>query len=240
MIHSLQDLSVERQFARLPSVQATANATKTLTVADAPLQIFTGTTAGQIVQMPDATTLIAGVMYEIANQSTAPIRVNDGALSPALLVWLSQGRRVRLYLQDNSTQGGVWIADANQSGANHNYNVSAGPTTNNSQVTYVSAVSFTTEILPPAEYELTWYSYFTVANNNRAADFQVLEGATQIYQQSFWIGPLAANGRVMAGGYFKRTLAAAGSFTYALQFRVGTSGGTTVTVNNSNLKINRL
>lgn len=239
MIHSLQDLSVERQFARLPSVQATANATKTLTVADAPLQIFTGTTAGQIVQMPDATTLIAGVMYEIANQSTAPIRVNDGALSPALLVWLSQGRRVRLYLQDNSTQAGVWIIDANQSGANHNYNSSAGPTTNNSQATYVSAVSFTTEVLPPAEYELTWYSYFTVANNNRAADFRVLEGATQIYQQSFWIGPLAAAGRVMAGGYFKRTLAAEGSFTYALQFRVGTSGGTTVTVNNSSLRLNR-
>lgn len=239
MIHYLQDLQIERQYARLPSVQATANTTKVLTVADAPLQIFTGTTAGQIVQMPNATTLIPGVMYEVVNQSTAPIRINDGAGTPALLVWLSQLRRARLYLQDNSTQAGVWVIDANQGGANHNYNFSAGPTTNNSQVTYVSAVSFTTEILPPAEYEFTWYSYFNVANNNRNVDYRVLEGATQIHQQSFWIGPRAVNGRIMAGGYFTRTLAAAGSFTYDLQFRVGTSGGTTVTVNNSNLRLNR-
>lgn len=57
--------------------QATANSTLTLTVADAQIQEFTGTTAGQIVQLPAVSTLNASTTYTVSNLSTQSIAVNS-------------------------------------------------------------------------------------------------------------------------------------------------------------------
>lgn len=56
--------------------QATANSTLTLVVGDAYQQTFTGTTAGQIVQLP-TTSIVAGQGFQIVNLSNQSITVNS-------------------------------------------------------------------------------------------------------------------------------------------------------------------
>lgn len=58
--------------------QATANSTLTLVVGDAFLQVFTGTTAGQIVSLA-TTSIVAGQGYFLVNLSNQSITVNSSA-----------------------------------------------------------------------------------------------------------------------------------------------------------------
>ena len=66
--------------------QATAASTLTLTVSDAFQQFFTGTTAGQIVQMPVTSTLVNGMSYLITNNSTQNITVNSSGSNQIAIV----------------------------------------------------------------------------------------------------------------------------------------------------------
>ena len=75
--------------------QATANSTLALVVGDAGLQEFTGSTPGQIVQMPDVTTLGPNKGWNslISNKSTQTIAVNSSGGNliytvPAATDWL--------------------------------------------------------------------------------------------------------------------------------------------------------
>lgn len=56
---------------------ATSAATTTLTVTSAQQQFFTGTTLGQIIQMPVTSTLVTGFSYTLVNNSTVGIIVNS-------------------------------------------------------------------------------------------------------------------------------------------------------------------
>lgn len=56
--------------------QATANSTLVLVVGDAEQQYFTGTTSGQIVQLP-TTSIVAGQSYTIINLSTQTVTVQS-------------------------------------------------------------------------------------------------------------------------------------------------------------------
>jgi len=241
MIHSIQDLSIERQFARLPSIQATAAGTKALTVASEPTQIFTGTTSGQVVSLPDATTLILGVMYEIINQSTAPIRIND--FGGVLLAWLSPGRRARVLVRDISTQSGVWVADAVQYGANSFLNETAGPITNASNTTWVNAASFTTDDLPPVDYQIQVQSFFSASANYRSPQYRIVANGTPIGNIYSVMSGLTGG----ANGYYnfivlkKVSGTLSGVTTLALQFRNnGARGNATITVINNILRFFRV
>lgn len=59
------------------ATQATAASTLILTVASKMVQEFTGSTAGQIVQMPVTSTLGIGQPWRISNKSTQTIAVNS-------------------------------------------------------------------------------------------------------------------------------------------------------------------
>lgn len=87
--------------------QATAASTVTLTSADLNLQYFTGTTANQILQMPSASTLALAAFYQIINQSTQSITINDG--SGALLFSLDSSSIGFLTLQLNGSTAGTWV-----------------------------------------------------------------------------------------------------------------------------------
>jgi len=89
------------------TTQATANSTLTLSVASTGHQQFTGTTAGQIVKMPVATTLLTGHEYWIINDSTKSITIQNN--SAGTILTLEQTRRCKIVLKDNSTAAGVWI-----------------------------------------------------------------------------------------------------------------------------------
>jgi len=69
-------------------------------------QVFTGTTAGQNVDFPDATTLDVGRVFVIWNDSTQVVAVNNN--SSALLVNVPGTYRGIFTLTDNSTSAGVW------------------------------------------------------------------------------------------------------------------------------------
>lgn len=84
-----------------------SNSTVTLTTASASIQIYSGTTAGQIVKMPDATTLVIGAEYEIRNNGSQTIAVQDNAGGALDTTPTSTGVTV-LKLQTNATAAGTW------------------------------------------------------------------------------------------------------------------------------------
>ena len=88
-------------------VNTVAASTLTLTAASNEGQIFTGTTGGQIVQLPDATTLAIGKTYSFINKSDPLIRINDGA--GAFETILLPTKQAEVTLIDNTSAGGVWF-----------------------------------------------------------------------------------------------------------------------------------
>lgn len=159
--------------------QALAASTLTLTVADQLMQIFTGSTAAQVVKLPDATTLSKGWKYEFYNQGTVPLSVLDG--NNAALVTLAQTSVLLLALVDNSTAAGQWVFIQFFSGVASgivNYNVVATATFT---TTSTSDVLLTTmSVSPTAGTYAVWFtcswslsassaiSRFTIYNNGVA------------------------------------------------------------------------
>jgi len=89
------------------TTQATTASTLTLTVASTGHQQFTGTTAGQIVKLGDATTYLTGQEWWVINDATQSISVRDNAGTQLIL--LNASPRARIILKDNSTSAGAWI-----------------------------------------------------------------------------------------------------------------------------------
>ena len=85
---------------------ATANTTTSLTISSTAQQVFTGSTAGQIVQLPDATTLSVGHVYIIWNQSTVDITIQDAGTTSQLV--LGPSRQAIFTLLTNGTTAGSW------------------------------------------------------------------------------------------------------------------------------------
>jgi hypothetical protein len=78
----------------------------TLTVASVPSYVITGS-GGQIIQLPDATTLANGAIFEFNNnQSSGAITVNNN--SATLIVSVPSGGYVQITLLSNSTAAGSW------------------------------------------------------------------------------------------------------------------------------------
>ena len=88
--------------------QAVANGTLSLVASSNSNQYFTGTTAGQIVKLPDATTLLNGRVYYIWNQSTQPITVRDNGNN--LIRTVNADTFARFHLMSNATSNGTWAA----------------------------------------------------------------------------------------------------------------------------------
>jgi len=86
----------------------TGASTTVMTVTSTSQYIFTGSTVGKIMQLPNATTLLPGLMYTFWNQSTVlvTIKLND---TTSTLFTVSAGEQVTTILQDNSTSNGTWV-----------------------------------------------------------------------------------------------------------------------------------
>lgn len=86
---------------------ATSNSTLTLSVSSTKVQIFTGSTVGQIIKLPNATTLLPGHIFWIFNNSTVQIsfQYNDGSNTTII----PPGKSTEVLLTDNSTSPGIWI-----------------------------------------------------------------------------------------------------------------------------------
>jgi len=80
--------------------------TISLVATDNSQQRFTGVTAGQLVDLPDATTLLLGRMFVVWNDSTQSVDVRNG--TGASLIVVPAGFRAILTVADISTAAGVW------------------------------------------------------------------------------------------------------------------------------------
>jgi hypothetical protein len=103
----VEGLSDILSFRTQASVLATSASTLTLTTTSPWTIIFTGTTAGQIVDLQDATTISVGYQQSIQNNSTQSIAVND-ATNATPLITLTPGQRVLAILQVAGTIAGTW------------------------------------------------------------------------------------------------------------------------------------
>lgn len=86
----------------------TANTTTTLTSANAGVIGYSGSTAGQIVRLPDATTLTVGAVYEIRNTASVTIAIQDNAGGALSTVPAVSGAVVAI-LVANANAAGTWF-----------------------------------------------------------------------------------------------------------------------------------
>jgi len=152
-----------------------ANTTTVLTNADSSIQYVTGTSANQIMRLPDATTLIVGQMYEIRNRnttSTVLVANNGGAAldtTPAV-----SGVSV-CHLLDNSNSNGTW--DVRTRFKPYAQEVSATASQIITSTTDVAVTSMT--ITPPAgTYRVTFDSAITMANSSATLGLAIYAGGT--------------------------------------------------------------
>lgn len=133
---------------------ATTGGTTTLTASSANIQRFTGT-AGQILVLPDATTLTNAKSFDILNDCTTAtgaisIRTNGGAY----LTLVPQTGKATIILEDNGTTAGVWSVEVsvpNISGLtiiNSTNSFTAGQYLTNGVSTYVLSKADSRATLP--------------------------------------------------------------------------------------------
>jgi hypothetical protein len=87
---------------------ATAGSTTTLVSTSPVVNVFTGTLA-QTVKLPDATTIASGYMYEIRNNSTGLVTLQDG--NAGAIVVIPSNCSAYCTLITAGTVAGVWEAD---------------------------------------------------------------------------------------------------------------------------------
>lgn len=85
---------------------ATANQTTQMVASDPYIFETTGSTVGQIVRLPNATTLDVGRHFFFFNEASVPITVQNYGGTGSLIIQ-AESNAVRV-LRDNSTQAGVW------------------------------------------------------------------------------------------------------------------------------------
>lgn len=95
-----------RGFATDLTTIVTSASTTQILSTDAHAYVATGSTSGQILKLPDATTLRIGHEYWIINESTVQITVQQfGGSNPVII---NTNGSLRYVLRDNSTSAGVW------------------------------------------------------------------------------------------------------------------------------------
>jgi hypothetical protein len=85
-----------------------------LTASSRLLHVYTGSTSGQIVKLPAATTLQVGHRYEVWNVSNQTVVIQNNAGTSIFAI--SAAQKTWFILQDNSTAAGVWLFEANFQG----------------------------------------------------------------------------------------------------------------------------
>jgi hypothetical protein len=103
-----EDLLQYSRHAPYNTITTLSAGTIVWTSATKSLQFFQGAVSGQIIQLPNATTLSGGWQYEIWNLGSATItfKFNDGTT----FTTLGQNSYVKIILQDPSTAKGGWSA----------------------------------------------------------------------------------------------------------------------------------
>lgn len=218
------------------TVQATAATTTILTNVSNFRYVFTGTTAGQIVRLPNATTLENFHEYMIQNRSTQNITVQDNAAATVLVVGAE--KTVIFSLSDNTTSSGVWRPFSEGVAGNYlQVATDAAETSTTSTVTYSTKLTITTPSLPVGNYYATFQMRMRVNNANRNAQVQMTDNAGVLFDCLPFI-PNVAGIHIVNGFYLFSGIS--GAHTINVDFRVGGAGGTTVFMSSAQLAFWRI
>lgn len=223
----------------LGSVQATTNSIKTLTRTSNTQQIFTGTTAGQRINLPVATTLINSHVFEIWNLSSQNLDIRNAA--GTLLATIKPNGRTTAILYDNSTSNGTWaftytLDNGNVFGTQLFYQEDNTETSNNSTTTWANKVTLTTPSLPLGDYLVQYQFNWRASNADRQLEVRVQRGGSTLDTWEPFTG--SSSDRQLLSG-FKRVQTISGVQTFTLDFRVGGSG-TTIFMSNARLFVWRV
>lgn len=156
-----------------------SNSTLTLTISDTTVYYFTGTTTGQIVRLPVATTLQAGHVFEIWNSSTTSITVQDS--TGAVIFTVFPSYYSELQLLNAATAAGVWGIQSTGVGTASgilNYKVTA--TAAFTPGTTLTPVTGMTVTPLPGTYAI-WFSASTrIVTNNVQTSIFLYNGASAV------------------------------------------------------------
>ena len=135
-------------FNWIPTTQVLTASTLYLTPISSSLQYFTGGTPGQVVRLPDATSLSPGLFYQVVNRGTSSISVLDG--SGGSLTTVYPYSIAEIFLQITGSIAGTWVITVFSQGAVPI--IKSGT---------ISAVSFTGN---PKRYTVSFASPFSDTN----------------------------------------------------------------------------
>lgn len=168
---------------------ATANTTTTLSIASAGTQIYTGTTAGQIVKLPDATTLVVGAFYEIKNTNTVTtLTVQDNAGNVMDITPATNGTS-KCYLLANGTAAGTWWVTTEFEPYSNEVGATAGVAITSATDVLVTGMTIT----PPAGvYTVVFTGTGTFSNSNTTQNVSIYAGGVQLASSDKQVGSSSA------------------------------------------------
>lgn len=186
---TIEGLLRSRSWSADLTTQVLSNSTLQLLATSAFHQAFTGNTSGQIVKMPNATTLNNGHKFEMFNLATsAQIMVKDFANGPLFTAVYSSV--IRLTLIDNSTQAGLWATSSVQVGtASGIVNYKAVASAAFTPALIGDAVVTGMSITPITGTYAVWYDgSCQITVNTNTLTTSIYNGATQITDSTRDIG----------------------------------------------------
>lgn len=210
-----------------PTTQATANSTLTLTATSDTIQVFTGTVAGQIVKLPNATTLLAGRQFEVWNFSTQTISIRDNGSN--ILAVLGANARTIIFLRSAATSNGTWaltytLDNGNVFGTSILLAEDAAETSNDSGTTWANKLTLATPSnLALGDYMMNFQFIWRAGNANREADFRFRMDGTNLLTWAPSTGRV--QDRQLLSG-FKRVQNISGAHTLTFDFKYAESSTT--------------
>lgn len=218
---------------------ATANTTTTLTTASASIQITTGSTAGQIIKFPDATTLVVGAEYEIRNSASVTVAVQDNAGGALDTIPAGTGTCFAI-LTANGTAAGTWYVRTRFKPYYNEVSSTAGMSLASTTDVLVTSMTLT----PPAgTYRVFYDSTITNAssNNGQTCGCGIYAGGSQVANSGrSYVFPTSSFGTIQPGAVaFVTSATVTVNGAQAIEVRARRSAGT-VTINNRTLNIIRV
>lgn len=210
-----------------PTTQATANSTLSLTSTSDGIQIFTGTVAGQILKMPNATTLLTGRIFEVWNFASQAVSIRDNGNN--VLANLGVNSRTIIFLRSNSTSNGTWaltytLDNGNVFGTSILLAEDVAETSNDSGTTWANKLTLVTPSnLALGDYLMNFQFIWRAGNANREADFRFRMDGTNLLTWAPSTGRV--QDRQLLSG-FKRVQNISGARTFTFDFKYAESSTT--------------
>lgn len=202
--------------------QAAANTTTNLNITNASIQYYTGSTAGQIVRLPDAQSLVVGACYEIRNRNTAATLAVQNNAGGALDITPAVSGVSVCHLLSNADNAGVWDVRTRFEPYADEVSATAGMSINSASDVLITGMTIT----PPAgTYRVTFEAPVTNSAAGSTIGFAVYAGGTINTNSNKTFTTISTLGN--GGYYYGTTGTVTVNGSQAIEIRGRRSSGTT-------------